>query len=342
MIYDISIHPAVAYGNYLYFCQFNDKEGELHTLLEGSKHGKYHKGEVPKGSNVKSINFTVSNRNRNFFEDFKVDTTKPTSDEYKNYNHFWLKAPNVKPPAEIENPNYTGHADLIIENITKSEENNVKLNSNKNKAYQKFMALDAEGSRNKRNVAFFFGVPEADKMTEEKLMLKLADFTSGTIMQPENIQRFLDYDSGDFLTQLSINTRRAIAKGYVETRMSGSTTTYYINNHPVGESEDGVISYLDSNRDFYHDYIVVKLGDAAEKQKKDNEKKAAKAEIIATDDLVALKATMKELFDKCKALGIRKPKVQYYDQIKDLQKAKDAIAEAEQLIEQNSTAEITT
>ncbi len=333
-------------GTVLYICQFIDPvTNKKISLVENGGVGRYREGDLLPNEVVKAMNFELNPRQpERYIYKFKFNDEKQDSAEYQAYKKFWLRAPGVKPPEGEKNPNFNrllpnGDINpifipvptLVIEDLSTKEENEAELIFKKDKVLQKFKMLDAVGElKNKRNVAYYFGVPEADTMDEKKLVVRLVEPSSGILMQRENMDKFLDYDTGDFLTQLAINARRAIETKIVESRIVGNGITYFINNHPVADTEEGVITYLDNNRDFYIQYIVEKLGEKALAEKK--EKRAQVAEKIESIDLVGLQNKAKERFEQLKALGIKGAKVAKWAQIQSAEKLQDAIKEADETL----------
>ena len=323
----------------MFICQFSDVEtGKLFSLVENQKKGKFVEGALPDKTSPKVINFIVHPKRPNEYTfEFEYNDERLDSLEYIAYQKFWLKHPSVLPPKGQKNPNFK-NAEFIMEDLTDMRENEAELIKRKSKVYQKYTQLDAVGeTRNKKNVAYHYGISNADKMNENDLLVVLVG-NSGILMQEKNIDSFLKYDSGDTHIQLSINTRRAIEKGIVERKRTNNQDTFFVNNHPIGNSEDAVISYMDSNNEFYAQYIVQKLGDDAEVEKK--EKKKHIAETIKVDDLEGMRKEAKEKLDILVGFGIKGAKVGRWASIQSAEKMKEAIDDADAVIEKYKAKEI--
>lgn len=332
-------------GEVFFPCQFTDSQTHnVISLIDGGRYGRVIDRPLALNERLKEIKFSsgkMDDKNVNsLFYEIEYDRDNRGSQETEVVNRFWMKHPKVGNLNGV-NDNLIGEPVLSLEDLTATKKENVDNVEKKFKAYQKFVML---GERGKRNVAYAFGIPNADKMSEQDLTLELIDPSKGILMRTDDarnekgmdvassIDRFLKYDSEDFRTQLFINTRRAIEKGVVEQKNDQDGTTYYINNHPVGKDVDGVVNYLDNNKDFYSKYIIEALGDEAEKQAKAAQKK--QDEEISTVDVEGMKRTMKQLQDRLVAVGVKGAGVSRWNTVSNIDKMKDSIAEAEAILKE--------
>lgn len=327
----ILIIPKLLNSTLLFTCQITDPvTGEKVSLIDKGKNGQVKIGELDPTDRVKQIPMNVRTR-----IEFDFDKDDLKSQDTKNYVSFWSKDNAlIQRKGSLKN---SATAYLIIEDLTETKSAKVVSNKDIRKAMQKFETFGSEGNlRGWKNIAYYFGVPSADKLDYDDLYLLLVDAKDGgLLLQPENIQRFLNYNSNDFNTQLAINTSRAIEKGFIEKRSdSGSGDSYYINNHPVGKTESDVIVYLEANKDFYFNYVVEKLGDEAEKEKEVRKEFTDKK--IETIDIEGVRARCKELFETLKEKGVKGSKASRYAQFVTVEKIQEAIDEAEILLAERS------
>jgi hypothetical protein len=334
----IRIYAPTFTATTLFICQFTDpkKDNKLQSLINDGKDGRWHEGELLPGMELKTMPL-----DRNFKYDFTFDYDQKNDKLYKNYENFWTRDPRVFCKSGKKNVNHE-LTNLILEDLTAEQDQKIVNIKDVRKALAKYETLS---ERTHINVAYYLGVVNADKLGKDPdaLYILLADPTGGIIMKPENIQKFLNYQPDDEQVQLQINVRRAIEKGLVEKKNQMGKDTYFINNHPIGDTPESVIAYLDINKDFYFQFIVEKLGDIAEVTKQEA-KSNKKEEIIETPDVEELRKLCKAKFEELRNLGIKGSKASRHAQfvspqtmVKDLQ---DAIKEADKFIEEKKSKEL--
>lgn len=355
-VHTFRIKP-IGKGENLIICQFTNKANNnvLCSLLNGGKYGRYHEGEVPKGVEVMTMKIAPYGSGTHEIV-IDADINNRSDEGMKILTNFWSKHPIVKNKNFFDaNPNQLPNPEYTLEDTTVTKENKVMDVKRRREASQKYEAM---GERGQKNVGYFFGISNADQVfdkDENELYIMLLDSPNGLIYQTvneiSNLDKFLGnadfknaqypygipaYSDNDERTQLVINTGRAIEKGIV----SYDGKTYTINNHPVGVTPEMVVGYLETNKDFYHQYIIEKLGDAALQEKK--EKRKAATEVIETFDLAGQRAKMKGLFDQLKNIGLKGFKVQRWAVMDNPEKIKDAIREAEEALAKSRTGNIET
>lgn len=334
----IRIYAPTFSATTAFICQFNDrgKKGKTVSLVNNGTDGRYVEDQLPPNTEVKALIL-----DKNFRYEFSCDLDDKGNPLTINYTEYWSRDPRVLCRSGRKNPNYeVPH--LFLEDLTSEKEQKVVSIRDIRKALAKYETLS---EKTQRNVAYYFGVINADTVGKDPdaLYILLCDPVGGKILQSENIQRFLDYNPDDEQVQLQINARRAIEKGIIEQREASGKNTFFINNHPIGDTEEAVIAYLDLNPEFYSTYIVEKLGDIAEKAKQEA-KQPQEEEVIETADVEQLRKRCKALFEEGKALGIKNAKAGRWAQFvnpatmaKDLQ---DAITEMEGFIAEKKAKEV--
>lgn len=331
----IRIYAPTFTATTLFICQFTDpkRDNKLISLINVGNDGRVVEGDLLPNTELKSLPLDRSFKYEfTFNEDDKLDPLR------KNYHDFWTRNPLVLCKSGKENPNHSV-THLILEDLTAEKEQKAVSIRDIRKALAKYETLS---EKTQRNVAYYFGVVNADKLGQDPdaLYIHLCDPAAGKLLQSENIEKFLKYDPADEKVQLQINARRAIEKGIVEKKNQMGKDTFFINNHPIGDTEESVIAYLDLNPEFYSTYVVEKLGDLAEKVKQETKEKTPDG-IIETPDVEQLREQCKALFEEGKTYGIKNAKASRHAQfrnpetmVKDLQ---DAIKEMQEFIKEKKS-----
>ncbi len=346
-IHTFKIKP-LGKGENVIICQFTNKanDNKLCSLLTGGKFGRFHEGPVPAGSEVMVLKIAPYGTGQHDIT-VEADINNMNDEGMKVVTKFWSKHPIITNKNFFEqNPNQIPSPEYELVDTTIAKENRVEDVKRKRTASLKYEAM---GARGQKNVGYFFGISNADDVYEKdenELYVMLLD-TGGKMYEVvggiSNLDRFLgnpniktkqypygipEYSDSDERSQLVINTGRAIEKGII----AYDQKTYTINNYPVGASPEDVVGYLDTNRDFYHQHIIEKLGDAALQERKEKRKLAT--EVIETIDVAGLKAKAKDLFGQLKELGLTSSKtgVSKWAVTDNPEKLNAAIAEAEEML----------
>lgn len=314
--------------------------------MQGGKYGFVKKGPLTDEEKKQVMTYAIAPYGSGTHEVvIEADIKNKNDDGMRVLMDFWSKWPIVEcknffaaNPNQIPAPLYT------LEDVTETKENKVVDVKRRRMASQKYEAMSG---KDQRNVGYFFGIANADEIyqkDENDLYLMLLDVPGGIIYNTSpgdvsNMDKFLGnadvktktypmgvppYSPSDERTQTSINARRAVEKKVID--FNGKT--YFINNHPVGETIEQVIGYLETNRDFYYTYVIERLGDAAIYEKK--KERRADQDKIETLDITALRAEAKALFEEGRGYGLKGLGVAKYAQIENPEKLKTVIEEAKQ------------
>lgn len=341
-------------GENVIICQYTNKanDNKLCSLLTGGKFGRYHEGPVPAGSEVMVLKIAPYGTGQHEIV-IDADIMNMNDEGMKVVSKFWARHPIVRCKNCFNdfNPNQIPSPEYELTDTTVAKENRVEDVKRKRVASVKYEAMSARGQK---NVGYFFGIANADSIydnDENDLYVMLLD-TGGkmydTVNGISNLDRFLgnpnirtqqhpygipEYKEDDERTQLVINVGRAVEKGIIP--FDGKT--YTINNYPVGTSPEEVVGYLDTNRDFYHQHVIEKLGDAALQEKR--EKRKAAGDVIETIDIAGQKAKVKDLYERAKSLGITGLKASRWNTMSRPDQLSDAIKEAEEKIREVTNAQ---
>ena len=213
--------------------------------------------------------FEPNTPNGVFIIEYDDEKIKPNTSSYVAYERNKFLAvelikdhPQVKNSFGYKNPNLKQPI-FVLNNFGLSGINNVNYNEKRFKAYAKFDGFDL---KQKSDCTFYYGRNGA--MTLSDIMMIMADFSTGVIMQKTDyvkasdgnmgisyIDHFIDIYSPEDNTQaLQMNVRKALQSGVFEKRADG----YYLDTTHVGYDEASMFNYFHANNKLY-EYLQTKV-----------------------------------------------------------------------------------
>lgn len=246
-----------------YDCQYYDVEKRVTFSLLDS--GIVTTDKVTEG--LKKVNFTPSTPSitLEWDTDYEKKTNHPDVRTLSEFE-FWKRCPIVDYPGH-KNPNASKKIFLVI--VDESEIKNIKaqLVKKRTDAMNKLYKIGESG---RKTAATFYGVSGVSTMTEQDVLVALSDWETGLILNPANmyppagmsiLDHFLDeYDDSSVTVMIRVNVKRALDIGIIKKVNSDDTRpnifTYMLNNSPIADSDDQLVSYMQNNIDTYDQVIV--------------------------------------------------------------------------------------